>query len=118
MLKQFVFVDKLISYEYFMDELKDYELELLLEAHDECDKASWEQTRLLMYSFLAPYQKKGSNTRPVDVLPLPWDGKHQDLEEHNTEITNQQIEILRAKSEALIKKGVIPKKSNQTSTNG
>ena len=118
MLKQFVFVDKLISYEYFMDELKDYELELLLEAHDECDKASWEQTRLLMYSFLAPYQKKGSNTRPVDVLPLPWDGKHQDLEEHNTEIANQQIEMLRAKSEALIKKGVIPKKSNQTSTNG
>lgn len=95
MLKQFVFTDKLVSYEYFMDELKDYELNLLIEGHEGADKSTWEQTRMLMYSILAPYQKKGKELKITDVLKFPWD--NDPYHTGDIEISNEQVDMMKGR---------------------
>lgn len=116
MLKQFVFTDKLVSYEYFMDELKDYELELLIEGHDNANKISWEQTRMLMYSILAPYQKKGKNIKTTDILSFPWD--NEPTHTGDIEISNEQVDFMKRRIGAMQKKMVKDKqKENGRSKN-
>lgn len=112
MLKQFVFADKLVSYEYFMDELKDYELNLLIEGHEGNDRTSWEQTRLLMYSVLAPYQKKGKELKITDVLSFPWD--NDPYHTGDIEISNEQVDTMKERIEIMQEKF----KQTKKKTNG
>lgn len=85
-----------------MDDIKDYELELLFDLYSNADRSSWEQTRLLMYTMLAPYRKKGSNTKPTDILPLPWDnGYEQSYKQSDKPLTQEQVDMLRERSEKI-----------------
>ena len=62
---------KVIGYEYFMDELQPYESQLLIEMLPWATKQQMEQTRMLMYSFTAPYMK--NKKKITDFFPLPTD---------------------------------------------
>lgn len=75
-----------------MDEIKDYEIELLMSNMHYSYKNEWEMTRMIMYSEMLPYMKKGSDKKPQDILSLPTD---EDYEEHEYNITDAQIEHLK-----------------------
>lgn len=79
-----------------MDELQDYEIELLMSNIHYSYKNEWEMTRMIMYSEMLPYMKKGSDKKPKDILSLPTD---DDYEEHDYDISNDQIERLKNVSE-------------------
>lgn len=81
----------MISYEYFMDQLKPYELTLLLDSIGYAYRDSWEQTRLIMYSITQPNSKR--KIKPKDILKFPWDTKA-------ATVTKEDVERLRAKINA------------------
>ena len=63
-------------------------------------KNEWEQTRYILYFSIAPYTKTRYNSIQ-EFFPLSTDGKQK--EEHNTEITNDEIESLKEKAKRLEK---------------
>lgn len=91
MLKVLVIQNRMVTYETFMDNLLDYELDLLCEQVKFAYKHEWEQTRYIVWSSLAPYMK--GHKSPKDIFPLPTDE-----DEHNKEISNEDIERLKAKA--------------------
>ena len=97
-LKMLVIENHVISYEYFCDGLQDYELSWLLYNMNYAYKNEWEQTRYLLYFFIAPYTKERYNSIQ-EFFPLSTDKKQK--EEHNTEITTDEIAILKKKAEAM-----------------
>lgn len=98
-LKMLVIENHVISYEYFCDNLQDYELSWLLNNMNYAYKNEWEQTRYLLYFFIAPYTKERYNSIQ-EFFPLSTD-KTYNKEEHNTEITNDEIEQLKKKAKAI-----------------
>lgn len=81
-----------------MDELQDWELDLLMDGHGEVDRNSWEQTRWLMYTMLAPYQKKGSKIKATDIISFPWDEGYKPA---NIEVTNDEVARLSKHAEIM-----------------
>lgn len=63
-------------------------------------KNEWEQTRYLLYFSIAPYTKTRYNSIQ-EFFPLSTDKNQK--EEHNTEITNDEIESLKEKAKRLEK---------------
>lgn len=61
-------------------------------------KNEWEQTRYLLYFSIAPYTKTRYNSIQ-EFFPLSTDKNQK--EEHNTEITNDEIEQLKKKAQAM-----------------
>lgn len=59
-----------------MNELQEWELYLLSDMIPWANKSAYEQTRLLMWSFLSPYFKKGQGKKPNEILPLVTDRDH------------------------------------------
>ena len=55
-------------------------------------KEEWEQTRFILYYTIAPYTKNKSKTIQ-EFFPLSTDENQK--EEHNTEITNDEIDRLK-----------------------
>lgn len=87
-----------------MNDLKDWELELLLDNINWSTKNEWEQTRMIMYASLMPHMKKGSIKDATDILPLPTDQKFStEKYTHDYNISNEQIDRLKRKSERLEK---------------
>lgn len=72
--------------EYFKKELRPYEAEAFLKGVEQAQRASWEQTRMQMYSALAPWSK---NLNPSDVLSFEWD------KETKVEPTREEIDSTR-----------------------
>lgn len=87
-----------VSYEYFCDQLQDYELTWMLQNMNYAYKEEWEQTRYNLYYTIAPYTKNKSKSIQ-DFFPLSTDKEIK--EEHNTEITNDEIESLKQKAKII-----------------
>lgn len=103
-LKLFVFRKKMVTYEYFMDKIQDWEVSLLADSVTSGYREEWEMTRWLVYSIIQPNLKKGMRDKPMkEIIPLPFDEEYN-TEEQDIEITNEQINILKRRSEALSKK--------------
>ena len=99
--KYLVIENHIISYEYFCDKLQDWELLFLLQNMNYAYKNEWEQTRYLLYFSIAPYTKTRYNSIQ-EFFPLSTD-KTDNKEEHNIEITNDEIESLKEKAKRLEK---------------
>ena len=54
-----------------MDDLRDWEIGLLIENISWATKNDWEQTRLIMYSALMPYMKKGVKKDAKGIIEIP-----------------------------------------------
>ena len=87
-----------ISYEYCCDYLQDYELVWLLQNMNYAYKEEWEQTRYKLYYTIAPYTKTKANFIQ-ELLPLTKDKEIK--EEHNYEISDNQIELLKEKAKRI-----------------
>ena len=64
----------MISYEYFMDVLADYELTTLLDCVDYAYVEEWLQTRMLLWGLFKAQSGKKWNKKPNDLFPLAVDG--------------------------------------------
>lgn len=71
-----VIENKVIDYKYFMDEIEEYEIQLLSDMIPWSYKQSMEETRLLMYSITAPYMKH--KKKITDFMPLYTDKEYKE----------------------------------------
>ena len=82
-----------------MDEMQEWEISLLADSIKEAYREEWEMTRWIVWSIIQPHLKPGARNKPMkDVLPLPFD---DEVDEHEIEITNSEIERLKQHSEML-----------------
>ena len=96
-LKLFVFQHKMISYEYFMDRLADYELTTLLDCIDYAYVEEWQQTRILLWSIIKTKAGKKWNKQPKDLIPLVVDkGYNKNADELDEEEQNKIRNIFKA----------------------
>ena len=99
---------KACTTQYFLDEMKSYELSIILDNLNCCVKNSWEMCRQIMCSNLIPYSKK--KIKPSDVLTLPWDNKGQNKKREvkvTKELVNEMAKNAEANKQALIAAGII-----------
>ena len=96
--KYLVIENHIISYDYFCDKLQDWELLWLLQNMNYAYKNEWEQTRYILYFSIAPYTKTRYNSIQ-EFFPLSTDKEQK--EEHNIEITNDEIARLKKKAKAM-----------------
>lgn len=84
----------LVSVEYFMDRMQDYEIDTLLDNLQYDGVNEWEQTRLKIYSTAQMMSKK--QLTPKDLMEFPWEKEEEkeEEEEHKTSISNEEIEML------------------------
>ena len=85
---------KLVSLEYFMDELQSWEVNELLECLKYANQASWEQTRWLMYVVAQVNSRK--QLKLQDILHFPWDDEKMD-----TTISDADIKRLKARAKSI-----------------
>ena len=97
-LKMLVITNHILSYEYFCDKLQDWELLWLLQNMNYAYKNEWQMVRYQLYYAIAPYTKTRYNSIE-DFFPLSTDKEQK--EEHNTEITNDEIAQLKKKAKAM-----------------
>ena len=97
--KYLVIETHIISYEYFCDKLQDWELLWLLQNMNYAYKNEWQMVRYQLYYTIAPYTKTRYNSIE-EFFPLSTD-KTDNKEEHNTEITNDEIARLKKKAQAM-----------------
>ena len=100
-LKMLVITNHILSYEYFCDKLQEWELLWLLQNMNYAYKNEWQMVRYQLYYAIAPYTKTRYNSIQ-EFFPLSTD-KTDNKEEHNTEITNEEIESLKEKAKRLEK---------------
>lgn len=96
MFKHLVVMHKMISIEYFMDKLQEWEAAELYRVISYSDYAIWESTRIL----LSPHidRKKVRNVK--DIMKFPWD---RDASRGNTEMSNADKERVKHMAEAYAK---------------
>lgn len=82
-----------------MDEMTEYEAELLISNLQYADRVSWEQTRLQMFSSVVPYSKK--KIQPTDILKFEWENQRES--NHYTDEDIEVIEAQQAEFEQFIK---------------
>lgn len=97
-LKMLVITNHILSYDYFCDSLQDWELVWLLKNQQYAYKNEWQMVRYQLYYAIAPYTKERYNSIE-EFFPLSTDKKQK--EEHNTEITNDEIAQLKKKAQAM-----------------
>lgn len=79
--------------------MQDYEVNDIIDNLPYLDKNSWEQSRLQSFVNLQINSKK--QLKPTDVIQFPWDEQYS--ETSTNEITNEDIERLKQKSELIFK---------------
>ena len=89
---------KLLPLQYLLDEAQEYEVYLLYDSLQYANRAEWEQTRLIMYVIAQTQSRKKIDM--TDIMSLPWD---ELFEEHNTEMTNEQRDMLKERAKAMEK---------------
>lgn len=111
-LKVLVLDCKIVTYEYFVDDIQEWEIQMLMNISHESHRTEWETARYITYynTVMSGNLKKQYTEKPMtDLFPLPYDDKFA-VEEHEIEITNNQIEDLKNRSkrvkEKLFKKKV------------
>lgn len=91
-LKLVVIENKLVPYEYFMDEMHAYELYDLIDLIPWSNKHSYEQMRYMVWASLKPYLKKKDMT-PEKLLPYYTDTHSTQRYEHD--LSSKQIDAIR-----------------------
>ena len=91
-----------------MDEMRPYELYLILDNLNYSIKNDWEIAREIMWSNLQPWSKK--KLKPEDVISLPWDNK-QSKRKANIDVTNEIVAKMKKSAEinkaALVSAGIL-----------
>lgn len=88
---------RVVSLDYYLDKMRDYELNLILANINYIDRASWEQTRLLGYINAQTQSTKRLDFN--DICTFPWERETQETE--TEEETEEQLQALRTKAKQL-----------------
>lgn len=91
-LKLIVVENKLVSFEYFMDEMQLYELYDLLDLIPWANKHSYEQMRFMVWATLKPYLKK-KDIGPEKLLPLYTDS--HTTSKYKQELSPKEVDKMR-----------------------
>ena len=92
---------KLVTFQYFMDELKDWELYWLLQNCHYGVKQDWMMTRENMY-VTAQVNSTKKLGGPEKFYPLPYDNDNKEQEEY-VPLTKEEINRENEKSDMLAK---------------
>ena len=84
---------KLVSVEYFMDKLQDWEVYDIYNMLQYADSPQWEQTRYLMYVVAQVNSRK--QLKLTDILKFPWD---QEGGLAKTTISDDEIKALKERA--------------------
>ena len=86
--------------EYFMDKLEEWEL---LEFYDVIQYAEyiWWDTARFLFSSQLNMKKVGKLS---DIITFPWDENYIEKDEHDKEISNDDVARLKKKQEEYLKK--------------
>lgn len=74
-MRLLVFEYKVVDYQYFMDEMKPWELADILDNIETSVKNEWEQTRTMAFWAARPHYKR---LKITDVLKFSWDNVNKD----------------------------------------
>lgn len=94
-----VFEYKACTLQYFLDEMKHYELDIILSMLEYTNKQNWEQTRFL--SYITAQSQSTKKLNPQDILKFSWD-EATNKENKNTTITKEDIDRLKRKAQKII----------------
>lgn len=99
-LKYLVIENRIVTYEYFMDEMQDWEISLLVPMMHEAHRTEWETARYVVYNN-AMYSgniKKQYWEKPMqELFPLPYDPE----EVHNYEMSDKNRDLLRERGKRM-----------------
>lgn len=90
-----------------MDYMKDWEISLLLPRAIDAQKTEWQTARYIAYhnALISGNMKKQYMEKSItELFPLPYDKDMKKYEEHNVEITNNQIADLKNRSKRVKEK--------------
>jgi len=90
---------RVVTVEYFLDQMQDYEVPLLLDGLKYLDRNQWEQSRL-HYALLVNMFSKEKHSA-MELIPMPWDDGYKEHEEHETEMSNEDRDRLQERAEKL-----------------
>lgn len=90
------FAYKIVSIQYFMDEMQEYEVATVIDNIPYLDINEWEQTRQMIYVYAQSQSRK--QLKPSDLLSFKWDANYK---EHTTEISNEDISRLRSQAKKI-----------------
>lgn len=104
MFKILCFEYKIVSIEYFMDKMPEYELIDILDNIPFIDVSGWEQTRSTIFTMAQMMSKK--QLKSTDLFVFPWDEEfesHKSRDKSQDEPLPQEIsdtDIARLKAKA------------------
>lgn len=103
-----MFEYKICSLEYFMNEMTQWEADLYISMVDRSVRNSWEMTRNIMWSNLAPMSKK--RIKPKDIFEFSWE-KPKQAQLPKQEVTQATVEkamaLAQKRKELLLKSGAL-----------
>jgi hypothetical protein len=82
-----------------MDEMRPYEVSIMLNYIDNADKTTWEQARMQMY--ITAQVNSTKKIKPTDIINFSWDKLNNQTQQ--TEISNADVERLRKRAEQIKK---------------
>ena len=94
---------KIVTYEYFMDDMQEWEISMLMRMSHEAHRTAWETARYITYynAVMGGKLKKKYVEKPMtELFPLPYDPQV----EHNYSISNEEVDVLRERGNILAKK--------------
>lgn len=96
---------RLVSVEYFMDKMEEWELYEFFDVLNYAESASWERLRVLLSAFA----DKKKVHKLTDIVKFPWDEEYNDKD---VEISNSDVQRLKDKAALYLKN------MNSSNTNG
>lgn len=101
LFKLFCFQYKVVSVEYFMDSLQEYEIEPIVQNIPFIEKGDWERTRFLAFCNIQLNSSK--RISPQDLITFPWEKEESSTDQinSNSEPLSKE-EIQRLKEQAKI----------------
>lgn len=77
-----------------LDEIRPYEINVLLAHSDRRERGEWERARLIAYTVAQSQSTK--KLTPKELFPLPWDDEKPQAD---TQMTNEELTRLEQKAQ-------------------
>ena len=93
---------KVVSVEYFMDTLQEYEVEPIIQSLPISEQNEWERTRFLAYCNIQKSSTK--KLKPADLITFPWENEESSTDQINGNsepLTQSEIERLKEQAKII-----------------
>lgn len=102
LFKLLCFQYKVVSVEYFMDSLQEYEIEPIVQNIPFIEKGDWERTRFLAYCNIQKSSTK--KLKPTDLITFPWEKEESSTDQINDNsepLTKEEIQRLKEQAKII-----------------